>query len=139
MNVQPVIPIRLTDDWNLITRTIVPIINQPALFRGGENAFGMGDINPSLFLSPSKPGKFVWGVGPTMTFPTAPSRSSAAGNGARPDGGRSVHGWPWVVGALANQQWSFAGWGGEDVNAMLIQPFVNYNLPRAGISPPHRS
>lgn len=61
-----VIPIRPTDDWGLVTRTIVPIINQPALFRGGENALGMGDINPSLFLSPSKPGKFVWGVSPTL-------------------------------------------------------------------------
>ena len=61
-----VIPIRPTDDWGLITRTIVPIINQPALFRGGENALGMGDINPSLFLSPSKPRKFVWGVTPAL-------------------------------------------------------------------------
>jgi len=131
MNVQPVIPIRLTDDWNLITRTIVPIINQPALFRGGENAFGMGDINPSLFLSPSKPGKFVWGVGPTMTFPTATESELGSGKwSAGPAAVGLFMDGPWVVGALANQQWSFAGWGGADVDAMLIQPFVNYNLPK---------
>src|SRR5262245_37496152 len=50
LNVQPVIPIRISEGWNLITRTIVPIINQPALFPGAENAFGLGDINPTFFL-----------------------------------------------------------------------------------------
>src|SRR6185436_19391815 len=79
MNVQPVIPITLNEHWNLITRTIVPIINQPSLFPHTENAFGMGDINPTLFLSPSKPSKFIWGVGPTMTLPTASDRLLASG------------------------------------------------------------
>ena len=55
LNVQPVIPLHLNADWNLITRTIVPIINQPSLFPGPDSisgsAFGLGDINPSLFLS----------------------------------------------------------------------------------------
>ena len=52
LNIQPVIPIKLTDDWNLITRTIVPIISQPPLAPGIDQATGMGDINPSFFLSP---------------------------------------------------------------------------------------
>jgi hypothetical protein len=55
LNVQPVIPFKLTEDWNVITRTIVPIVNQPSLFPGGESAFGLGDINPALFFSPAKP------------------------------------------------------------------------------------
>ena len=75
LNVQPVIPIKLTHDWNLITRTIVPIINQPSLFDGPNrisgSAWGLGDINPSFFLSPARPGHFIWGVGPTFTLPTA--------------------------------------------------------------------
>ena len=54
MNVQPVIPIHLNADWNLITRTIMPIISFPSLFPGADNAFGLGDINPSFFFSPSK-------------------------------------------------------------------------------------
>jgi hypothetical protein len=58
------------EHWNLITRTIIPIINQPALFAQAENVFGVGDINPTVFLSPADPGKAIWGVGPTMTFPT---------------------------------------------------------------------
>jgi hypothetical protein len=132
LNVQPVIPISLSENWNLITRTILPIINQPSLFPGMDSAFGLGDINPTLFLSPAKPSKFVWGVGPTMTLPTA-SRS-LLGSGKWSAGPAAVGLFmdgPWVVGALANQQWSFAGWGDEDVNALLIQPFLNYNLPHS--------
>ena len=79
LNVQPVIPIKLTDDLNLITRTIMPIINQPSLFPQMESAFGMGDINPTLFFSPSKPSPFIWGAGPTFTFPTATNRLLGAG------------------------------------------------------------
>jgi hypothetical protein len=123
LNVQPVIPLRLTEDWNLI-------INQPSLFDGAPSAFGLGDINPTFFLSPAKPEKLIWGVGPTFTLPTA--TDSLLGTSKWSMGpaavALSMQG-PWVVGALVNQQWSFAGWGDQDVSQMLIQPFVNYNLP----------
>jgi len=130
LNIQPVIPITLNKDWNLITRTIVPIINQPSPGPGIRSAFGLGDINPSLFLSPANSGKLIWGVGPTMTFPTA--TDSMLGNGKWSAGpGLVVLTMPghWVLGALANNQWSFAGWGKKSVNSMLVQPFVNYNFP----------
>jgi hypothetical protein len=130
LNVQPVIPLKLTEDWNLITRLITPIINQPSLFPGVESAFGLGDINPSFFLSPAKPSALIWGVGPTFTLPTA--TDSLLGSGKWSMGPAAValtiQG-PWVVGALANQQWSFAGWRDQDVSQLLIQPFVNYNFP----------
>jgi hypothetical protein len=132
LNVQPVIPLRLTEDWNLITRIIAPIINQPSLFPEAESAFGLGDINPTFFLSPAKPGEIIWGVGPTFTLPTA--TDSLLGSGKWSMGpaavALSIQG-PWVFGALANQQWSFAGWRDQDVSQLLIQPFVNYNLPDA--------
>jgi hypothetical protein len=125
LNVQPVIPLRLTEDWNLITRTIMPIINQPSLFEGGESAFGLGDLNPTFFLSPAKPGKLIWGVGPTFTLPT--ETDSLLGTSKWSMGpaavALSMQG-PWVFGALAN-------WGDRDVSQLLIQPFVNYNLPDA--------
>jgi hypothetical protein len=134
LNVQPVIPIHLTHDWNLITRTIMPIINQPSLFPGPNSisgsAWGLGDINPSLFFSPAKPGAVIWGVGPTFTIPTA--TDSKLGSGKFSLGPTAValtiQG-PWVFGALINNQWSVAGWGDKDVNQMLLQPFVNFNLP----------
>ena len=79
LNVQPVIPIHLSDEWNLITRIVMPIINLPSLAPGIDHAFGLGDINPTFFLSPVGSEKFIWGAGPTFTFPTASSR--LLGNG----------------------------------------------------------
>jgi hypothetical protein len=132
LDVEPVIPINITKDWNLITRTIIPIINQPPLFpepsKFSESAFGLGDINPTLFLSPRGGEKFLWGLGPTFTIPTA--TDSKLGNREFTMGPAGVavvmHG-PWVIGVLANQQWSVAGWG-DSQSLFLIQPFVNYNL-----------
>jgi hypothetical protein len=87
-------------------------------------------MNPTFFLSPAKPGELIWGVGPTFTLPTATDK--LLGNGKFSLGPAIVglmmkeH---WVFGALMNNQWSVAGWGSGHVNQMLIQPFVNYNLP----------
>ena len=133
LNVQPVIPIKLTHDWNLITRTIVPIINQPSLFDGPNqisgSAWGLGDINPSFFLSPARPGRFIWGVGPTFTLPTATDWRLGSGKfSLGPSAVALVMEGPWVAGALINNQWSVAGWRDQDVNQMLLQPFVNYNI-----------
>jgi hypothetical protein len=82
LNVQPVIPITLNKDWNLITRTIVPIINQPSPAAGIPSASGLGDINASLFFSPANSSKLLWGVGPTMTFPTETDSLWEAASGA---------------------------------------------------------
>jgi hypothetical protein len=132
LNVQPVIPINLSEHWNLITRTILPIINQPAPAPGIRSVFGLGDLNPTLFLSPAKSGKLVWGAGPALTFPTATDPLLGHGKYSAGPGvvALTMHG-PWVIGALANNQWSYAGWGDHDVNALLVQPFINYNLPHA--------
>ena len=136
LNVQPVIPIHLNDEWNLITRTIMPIINQPSLFptAGGlvhsTTGTGLGDINPTVFLSPAKSGELIWGIGPTMTLPTATDRDLGSGQWSMGPAGvvLTIQG-HWVYGALMNNQWSVAGWGDKPVNAMLLQWFVNYNLP----------
>ena len=135
LNVQPVIPISLSEEWNLITRIIMPIINQPNLspsFGGAvpsTTGTGFGDFNPTFFFSPAKPGALIWGLGPTMTLPTATDRNLGAGKFSMGPAGvvLAMHG-PWVYGALMNNQWSIAGWGEKNVNAMLLQPFVNYNL-----------
>jgi hypothetical protein len=131
LNIEPVIPIHLTDDWNLITRTIVPIINLPSVAPGVDNAAGLGDINPTFFLSPSGSKDFMWGVGPTFTFPTASDRLLGAGKySAGPAAvGLTMQG-PWVAGVLLNNQWSFAGWSHTKVNALLLEPFVHYNFEK---------
>ena len=128
-NLEPVIPIHINDNWNVITRTILPIINQPSLFPGVNGATGLGDINPTFFLSPAKPGELIWGAGPTFTLPTA--TDSQLGNGKFSMGPAAValtiqgH---WLLGVLINNQWSVGGWGDKSVNAFVLQPFVNYNL-----------
>src|SRR5262245_48531300 len=71
LNIEPVIPIHLTDDWNLITRTIVPVINLPSVAPGVDDAAGLGDINPTFFLSPSGSHEAMSGIGPTVTLPAA--------------------------------------------------------------------
>jgi hypothetical protein len=130
LNIQPVIPISLNKNWNLITRTIMPIINQPSPAPGVPSASGLGDINPTFFLSPAKSGKLIYGFGPTFTLPTA--TDSMLGSGLWSAGPAAVvltmqgH---WVIGALVNQQWSFDGWGDHYVSVFLAQPFLNYNLP----------
>ena len=129
LNIQPVIPIHITENWNLIARIIQPVVNIPSLAPGG-NATGLGDMNPTFFLSPAKSGELIWGIGPTFTFPTATNRLLGNGQWAMGPAGvvLTIQG-HWVFGALMNNQWSFAGWGDKPVNSFLLQPFVNYNLP----------
>jgi len=130
LNVQPIIPFHLNKDWNLITRTILPIINEPALFSSQGNAFGLGDINPSFFLSPAKEGAFMWGIGPTLTLPTATdSKLGSDRFSMGPAAAALTIQGPWLAGVLVNNQWSITGWGNHPaVKQMLLEPFVNYNF-----------
>ena len=114
----------------------MPIINQPNLApsSGGlvpsTTGTGFGDFNPTFFLSPAKPGEFIWGLGPTFTLPTATDRDLGSGKWSMgPAGVALTMQGHWVFGVLLNNQWSVAGWGDKAVNAMLLQWFVNYNLP----------
>jgi hypothetical protein len=127
MNIQPVIPIKLNDCYNLITRTIVPVIHQP----WPDTRNGIGDIVFSAFLSPRSQGKFIWGVGPVFQLPTgSPKYLLSQGQwGAGPTAVAVYMDGPWVVGALANNIWSFAGDSDRrPVNQMLVQPFINHNF-----------
>ncbi len=132
LNIQPVVPFHVTRDWNLITRTIVPLISQPELAPGVGDLFGLGDIQLSLFLSPEKPGALIWGAGPVVQFPSGTDDSLGTGKWRiGPTAVALTVQGPWVSGALINNLWSFAGDSKRDgVNQMLLQPFVNYNLPR---------
>ena len=131
LNIQPVAPISISEKWNLITRTIVPIIWQPEFAAGRGRTTGLGDINFTGFLSPAKPGKLIWGAGPVILFPSATDDVLGTGKwGAGPSAVFLMMNPPWVNGFLINNIWSFAGSDTRrDVNQMLLQPFVNYNLP----------
>ena len=112
LNVQPVIPISLTPEWNLISRTILPIIYQDEIFPGSGDQFGLGDTLQSLFLSPAKPGPggLIWGVGPVLLLPTGTDDLLGGEKwGAGPTAVALVQHGPWTVGFLGNHVWSFAG------------------------------
>jgi hypothetical protein len=132
LNIQPVIPISLDRDWNLITRWVTPVISQPPLTVTGDREFGLGDINPSFFFSPKQPTHgIIWGIGPTFVFPTGTDKTLTQGKySVGPTFVALTIQGPWVLGVLVNNVWSFAGRSNRaPVNQMLLQPFVNYNLP----------
>jgi hypothetical protein len=130
LNIQPVIPVRVTEDWNLITRWIAPIVYQPNVRAGDGGANGLGDLNPTFFLSPASPGKLIWGFGPTLLLPTATEQTLGQGKwGAGPSVVLLTQPRPWTIGVLANNVWSYAGnVHRAPVNQFLCQYFVNYNL-----------
>jgi hypothetical protein len=154
LNIQPVVPIRISDKWNLIIRWITPVIWQPApgtanleIFGIEENTpaylvaqdvqrtagvFGFGDTNPTFFFSPAKPHKVIWGVGPMFIAPTATSKVLGQGKlSMGPSFVALVQPGHWTIGALINNAWSVAGSGSRpDVNQMLLQYFINYNLKK---------
>ena len=130
MNVQPVIPVRLSAGWNLIMRIIQPIITQPNVTQNHQGTSGFGDMNPTFFFSPAKAGKVIWGAGPATVIPTATDQPLGQGKfSLGPSFVALVQPGKWTVGALVNNVWSVAGKDGRpDVNQMLLQYFVNYNL-----------
>jgi hypothetical protein len=129
LNIQPVVPLRINADWNLISRTIMPVISQPnPIFNSNTN--GIGDITQEFFFSPAHPGALIWGVGPVFTIPSA--TDPILGQGKVLLGPTAVflttpgH---WVIGVLVNNQWSVGGNPlRQSVNEFLAQPFVNYNM-----------
>ena len=154
LNIQPVIPVGISPDWNLIVRWITPIISQPAPgtanlevygIEEGTPAFfaaqnvqanasvnGFGDMQPTFFFSPAKPHKLIWGAGPIFVLPTATSKVLGQGKfSIGPSIVALAQPGHWTVGALINNIWSVAGPSDRsDVNQMLLQYFVNYNLKK---------
>ena len=133
LNIQPVVPISISSEWNIITRTILPVIWNPSLGPGIPGKDGTGDTVFTAFLSPANPGHWIWGAGPVVQIPT--NSNSQLGNKNWGIGPSFVvlhldKGDPWVYGALINNIWSVTSnkTGGSYSNG-LIQPFVNYNFP----------
>jgi hypothetical protein len=134
LNIQPVIPVSINSEWNIITRTIIPVISMPALSPTGERVNGVGDIQFTGFLSPAQPGKWIWGVGAVAQLPTNSDEKLGNKNWGLGPTAVVLHidkGSPWVYGVLVNNIWSVSSGGrGGSYNNGLIQPFLNYNFPQ---------
>ncbi len=133
LNIQPVIPFKLNADWNLVSRTILPVISQSDIFPGAGNQFGLGDTVQSLFLTPAKAGGLIWGAGPVALIPTATNRLLGGGKwGAGPTVVVLKQMGPWTVGGLANHIWSFAGDGSRNnISATFLNPFFSHTSKSA--------
>ena len=132
-NVQPVIPISLNDDWNMISRTIVPIVKQSDVPIQGVSESGIGDVVQSVFFSPKKPtdGGLIWGIGPVINLPTSTKDTLGPDAwAAGPTGLVLKQSGPWTYGALANHMWSFAKEDKTEINASFVQPFFSYITPK---------
>jgi hypothetical protein len=132
LNIQPVIPIEVTDDWNVITRTILPVIWNPSLGPNDGATTGIGDTTFTAFVSPAKPGHWIWGAGPVLQLPTNSNAELGNKNWGLGPSAVVLHlekGNPWVYGVLANNVWSLSSnEQGGSYSTGLIQPFVNYNF-----------
>lgn len=134
LNVQPVIPFSLNEDWNVISRTILPVVDQQDFPFDGYDEFGLGDTVQSLFFSPKAPtsGGWIWGVGPALLLPTATDEFLGGEKwGIGPTAVALKQFGPWTFGALANHIESFAGDSDRaDVSATFLQPFLTYITPK---------
>jgi len=137
LNINPVVPVTV-GDWNLVNRALIPIANvdgailgpgNPSPLSGGSSS-GLGDINYSLYFSPVKYDKVIWGVGPSLNLPTAKNDQLGSGKWSGGITGVALSTPKWgSMGILGRQLWSFSGDSHrKDVSQMLIEPFVNYNL-----------
>lgn len=130
LNIQPVIPFELNDDWNVISRTIIPVISQDDIAGPSGHQFGLGDITQSFFFSPSAPGPggIIWGAGPAFLLPTATDDLLGSGKfGVGPTAVVLKQMGGLTIGALGNHIWSVAGDDDRpDVSSTFIQPFLSY-------------
>jgi hypothetical protein len=131
LNIQPVIPINVTQEWLMVTRTILPVVSQPAFLPGQDREFGLGDTLFSAFFSPKDRnlwlGNWLWGAGPAILLPTSTQDRLGVGEwGAGPSAIILTMRGRWVIGSLFSNVWSFSG--DNSVNQFTWQPFVNYNF-----------
>ncbi len=134
LNIQPVIPFSLNEEWNLISRTIIPYIDQEDVTGPGEKQSGFGDIVQSFFFSPKAPTKdgWIWGAGPVVYLPTGSSDFSQDQFGLGPTGVALRQQGGWTYGGLANHIWGIdPNDGKKAINSTFLQPFISYTTPNA--------
>ena len=134
LNIQPVIPFSISENWNLISRTIVPIVSQDDVAPEFRSQFGLGSTVQNFFFSPKQPtaGGLTWGAGPVFLIPTDTDGLGSNQWGAGVTGVALRQTGPWTLGLLANHIWSITGNDTDgDISRTFLQPFVNYTTPRA--------
>lgn len=135
LNLQPVVPISINKDWNVISRTILPVVRQEEIFPGAGTQSGIGDIVQSFFFSPKAPTSdgWIWGAGPVLLLPTGSDDMLSGrkwGLGPTAVALKQEHGY--TYGMLVNHIWSVAGESGRaPISATFLQPFFGYTTKDA--------
>ena len=126
LNIQPVYPFDM-GDYNIITRTIIPVVSNPSVLTGQDRVDGIGDTVFTAFVSPKDSGDITWGVGPAILLPTASNDVLGQDTwGAGISAVALAMPGKWVLGGLISNLWSVGS--GADINLLTVQPFINYNL-----------
>ncbi|NIK92423.1 transporter [Mangrovimonas sp. CR14] len=132
LNIQPVIPISISENWNLIGRVILPVVSQTDIYGNSGNQTGLSDAVVSAFFSPKEPtsGGLIWGAGPVLLVPTATDDYLGTKKfGVGPTAVVLKQLGTLTAGALVNHIWSVAGDSNrQDVNATFLQPFLAKNF-----------
>ena len=127
LNIQPVLPFEVNENWNIITRTIIPVISQPEILPGQDRETGIGDTSFTAFLSPANTGGLVWGAGPALVLPTSTDDRLGADEWAvGPSVVLLTMPGNWVVGTLVSNVWDIDG--DTEINQLTWQYFINYNF-----------
>jgi hypothetical protein len=137
LTLQPVIPFGISENWNLISRTIVSAVDQSDIFPGSGSQSGVSDTLQSLFFSPKAPtsGGWIWGAGPVFSLPTGSDDLLTSDQwGLGPTAVALKQNGPFTVGVLSNHIWSVAGDDDRaDVNSTFVEQFLVYTTPK-GVS-----
>ena len=128
MTIKPVIPFSISKNWNVISRSVIPIISLDDAIPGRGTETGLGDAVQSFFVSPKTVGDsgWIWGVGPVFVLPT--SNNDFTGAGEFGAGITAValkqQGKSWTYGALVNTIRDVDG--DTPIDTSLFQPFISY-------------
>lgn len=133
VNIQPVIPFSISEDWNLISRTILPVIWQDDVIPGQGEQAGFGNTLQSFFFSPKAPtaAGLIWGLGPAIQIPTVTDDLGPSQWGAGITGVALTQKHGWTLGILANHVWSITDAHQGETSSTYLQPFLNYTTPKA--------
>jgi hypothetical protein len=129
LTVQPVIPISIGEDWNLISRSIIPVISLHNIVPGAGTQQGLGDTTQQFYFSPKKPTEsgWIWGAGPQFQLSTGASTFTAGKWGAGPTAVALKQMNGWTYGVLASQMWSISNDSQKsDYSVLFVQPFLAF-------------
>lgn len=125
LEIEPVIPVSISERWNMISRTIIPVVRQDDVIPGTSQS-GVGDILQSFFFSPKAPSSsgWIWGAGPAIQIPIGGRDVTTDTWAVGPTAVVLKQENGWTYGALVNQLWDTGGSGGKDIDQLFLEPFA---------------